>query len=177
MLLKIFSGLSSKFKFGLQVCFFVTLLFSACTTTSELKNRQDFDYYGNSLNRNIGDSNDPNSIAYFEQRIGNKIYFESNDYELTQDGIQTANNQIDWISLCPRKHKILIEGHCDERGTREHNIALGERRAFEVKKYFIQNGIGSEKISIISYGKERPEVFSSDEEAWRLNRRAVIILE
>jgi hypothetical protein len=75
MLIKILSKLSPGSKIYLQICFFGSLLFSACTTTSDLKN-QDVDYYGDSLNRNIGNINDPDSIAYFEQKIGDKIYFE-----------------------------------------------------------------------------------------------------
>jgi peptidoglycan-associated lipoprotein len=164
-----------RFKYTLQILSFSALLFSACTTTKDIRN-ENFDYYGNNLNRNIGDVSDPSSIAYFEQNIGNKIYFETNDHELTQEAIEAAENQMHWLASKPQ-YKVIIEGHCDERGTREHNIALGERRAFELKKYFIQNGIQSGKISVISYGKEKPEVFGSNEETWRLNRRAVIILE
>lgn len=167
--------LIKKFQNILQIFSFSILFFSACTTTKSMDS-ENFDYYGNNLNRNIGNAQDPASIAYFEQNIGNKIYFETNGHELTEMGFETANHQIHWLSSKPH-YKIVIEGHCDERGTREHNIALGERRAFEVKKYFTQNGIQSDKISVISYGKEKQEVFGLNEEAWKLNRRAVIFLE
>jgi peptidoglycan-associated lipoprotein len=175
MIFKKSLNFSKNFKIILQIFFISSLFLSACTTTKGLKNN-DVDYYGNSLYRNIGDPNDPSSIAYFEQSIGNKIYFDLDDDCLNREAQEIADSQISWI-LRNQPSKIVIEGHCDERGTTEYNIALSERRAYEVQKYFVKNGVDVRKISIIPYGKERPEVLGSSEETWRLNRRAVIVLE
>lgn len=73
--------------------------------------------------------------------------------------------------------KVIIEGHCDERGTREYNIALGERRAMAAKKYLIGKGINASRIKVISYGKERPAFIGSGEDIWAKNRRAVTVVE
>ena len=84
------------------------------------------------------------------------------------------NEQIVWLHNNPSA-MIVIEGHCDERGTREYNLALGEKRANAVKDYMMANGIEAGRIRTISYGKERPDVFGSTEDAWSKNRRSVTI--
>ncbi len=170
-------NLFKKNNLFLQIIFILFIL-SACTTTKKGGGVfGDNDYMDDIYRSNLGDINDINSIAYFENKIGNKIYFDLNEYELNSESISLLNSKILWIQKHPNYKKIIIEGHCDERGTREYNIALGEKRAFEIKKYLINNGLNNHKISIISYGKEKPDVIGSYEEAFSMNRRGVIILE
>ena len=88
---------------------------------------------------------------------------------------QTLTHQAEWLKQYS-KVNVTVEGHCDERGTREYNLALGERRAAAAKKYLVGTGIAANRISTISYGKERPAVIGSDESAWSQNRRAVTVV-
>ncbi len=109
-----------------------------------------------------------------EHTVGDRVLFDLDSSQLTAEAQQTLNAQAAWL----KQHSnlsITIEGHCDERGTREYNIALGERRATAAKKYLVGLGIPSSRISTISYGKERPAVVGSDESAWSQNRRAVSV--
>ncbi|NCB49334.1 MAG: peptidoglycan-associated lipoprotein Pal [Alphaproteobacteria bacterium] len=108
----------------------------------------------------------------FESDVDDIVFFSFNQYDLSKDSLDTLKTQIDWLKDHP-KALVLIEGHADERGTREYNLALGERRAESIVQYLIANGISSARIKLISYGKERPMVSGSNEEAWSKNRRAV----
>lgn len=105
-----------------------------------------------------------------------RVFFGYDSAELTADARTSLDRQIDWL-----KHysnvKLVVEGHCDERGTREYNLALGERRATAVKNYLILNGVSSSRVRTISYGKERPEVVGNGESSWRLNRRGVLSVQ
>lgn len=103
------------------------------------------------------------------------IYFDFDKYELTSEARETLAEQARILKSNP-KVKLLIEGHCDERGTIEYNLALGERRANAVKKYFLNYGLLPERFSIISYGKEKPLDSRHTEEAWAQNRRAVFVI-
>lgn len=161
--------------FIMQALFFICLLLSSCTT-AKIQDHNYGDFYTNNESQYYGEISDPNSIAYFNKQIGNKVYFDINEDILSENSRQILFEQAGWIKNHPY-YKIIIEGHGDDRGTREYNIALGERRAFEVKKYLIANGIDSKKISTISYGKENPEVFGHTESAWQLNRRAVTLVK
>lgn len=117
---------------------------------------------------------DSNShIDQFEREVGDRVFFTFNSSNLSSEAKQTLTRQAIWLN----DHKlfnITIEGHCDERGTREYNIALGERRAHSVKNFLVEHGLDTNRMETISYGKERPAVIGSNEEAWRQNRRAVI---
>jgi len=105
-----------------------------------------------------------------------KVYFAFDSSSISNADIEVLVKQAAWI----QNHSdvdFAVEGHCDDRGTREYNLALGERRANAVKKYLVnQAGINSDKITTISYGKERPAVLGSTEEVWALNRRAVTVV-
>ena len=103
-----------------------------------------------------------------------KIYFDYNEYNIEQIAEETLNLQATWMDENPTKF-ILVEGHCDERGTREYNLALGERRANAVKDYLMTYGISGSRISVISYGKERPVDSGSNPLAWSKNRRSVTV--
>ena len=104
------------------------------------------------------------------------IFFDYDQYLLTEGAQNILQKNAEWLRSHPQA-RILIEGHCDERGTVEYNLALGERRAQSVKDYLLNLGISSDRISMISYGKEKPFVVSHSEEAWAQNRRAHFLLQ
>src|SRR5579864_1556444 len=103
---------------------------------------------------------------------GDRVFFEYDRSDISSEGRQILQRQADWLKRYANV-AVTIEGHCDERGTREYNLALGERRAQAVKNVLVALGIPASRISTISYGKERPEVPGSTEEAYAQNRRAV----
>jgi len=108
-------------------------------------------------------------------QIGDRVFFEFNSSELDAESRETLTRQALWMKKYG-KIKITVEGHCDERGTREYNIALGERRAMAAKNYIVAEGVKASRVKTISYGKERPAAEGHDEEAWAQNRRAVTII-
>jgi peptidoglycan-associated lipoprotein len=109
------------------------------------------------------------------QNVGDRVFFETDSSSLTSDAQHTLEKQSEWLKQYTSV-KVTVEGHCDERGTREYNLALGERRAAAAKKYLVSLGIDSKRVTTISYGKERPAVIGNDESAWSQNRRAVTVL-
>ena len=117
---------------------------------------------------------DTKMTTRFNKAVSPIIYFDFNVASLNAAAMDILNEQITWLQNNPSA-MIVVEGHCDERGTREYNLALGEKRANAVKDYMIAKGIDSARIRTISYGKERPDVFGSTEDAWAKNRRAVTI--
>ena len=105
-------------------------------------------------------------------KVGDRVFFEFDSSELTVDAQATLDAQAAWLAQYPDTN-ITIEGHADERGTREYNLALGDKRAFAVYSYLAQAGIDTNRMEYISWGKERPEVVGSDETAYSQNRRGV----
>jgi peptidoglycan-associated lipoprotein len=116
------------------------------------------------------------SVEEFTQTVGDRVFFGYDRYDLTAEAQAQLQKQATWLKTYPQ-YKFVVEGHCDERGTREYNLALGERRATAVKNYLIALGIDANRIQTISYGKERPAVLGSNEAAWAQNRRGVIVLQ
>jgi peptidoglycan-associated lipoprotein len=116
----------------------------------------------------------PGSAAEFVQNVGDRVFFGYDSYELTTDAQATLERQATWLKTYPAV-TIVVEGHCDERGTREYNLALGERRAAAVANYLVALGVDPNRIQTISYGKERPAVDGHDETAWSQNRRGVTV--
>ncbi len=108
--------------------------------------------------------------------VGDRVFFGYDQYDITTEGRDTLNRQATWLQQYPNV-RITIEGHADERGTREYNLALGERRANAVKNYLVALGVAGSRITTISYGKERPAVPTSDETSWAQNRRGVTVVE
>tara|TARA_B100000674_G_C37542731_1_gene779139 strand:- start:60 stop:584 length:525 start_codon:yes stop_codon:yes gene_type:complete len=107
--------------------------------------------------------------------VGDRVFFGYDSSELDSDALELLQDQVAWL----KQHSnvsVTIEGHCDERGTREYNLALGEKRAQAVKNYLIGLGINPDRVSTISYGKERPAVVGSNDGAWAQNRRSVTIV-
>ena len=95
---------------------------------------------------------------------------------LSDNAVEVLNTQVKWLKD-HKKVNVIVQGYCDERGTREYNLALGERRANAVKQYLVSQGIAADRISVISYGKERPAVLGNNEAAWAQNRRAVTVVK
>ncbi|UYN93490.1 MAG: peptidoglycan-associated lipoprotein Pal [Enhydrobacter sp.] len=118
----------------------------------------------------------PGSVADFRQNVGDRVFFDTDQSVIRPDGRETLNRQAEWLKKYTN-YQIIIEGHCDERGTREYNLALGERRANASRQYLIAQGIPAQRIKTISYGKERPDPVGSDEGAWARNRRAITALQ
>lgn len=104
-----------------------------------------------------------------------RVLFDTDSYSLSQEAKQILAAQAAWLN-CHPEVSFLVEGHCDERGTRDYNLALGDRRAGAVANFLTSKGISPARVSTISYGKERPEATGSDELAWAKNRRAVSIV-
>ncbi|HZQ01320.1 MAG TPA: peptidoglycan-associated lipoprotein Pal [Reyranella sp.] len=118
----------------------------------------------------------PGSVADFQQNVGDRVYFDFDQSTVRPDGRPTLDKQAAWLKKYGN-YQITIEGKCDERGTREYNLALGERRANAVRQYLIAQGLPAARIKTISYGKERPEVVGSDEGAWARNRVGITTLQ
>ncbi|MDP1975796.1 MAG: peptidoglycan-associated lipoprotein Pal [Alphaproteobacteria bacterium] len=117
----------------------------------------------------------PGSIEDFRVNVGDRVFFGYNHQGLTPAARETLERQAGWLKQYADV-KVIIEGHCDERGTREYNLALGERRAHASKHYLISLGIPASRIQTLSFGKDKPENPASNEEAWSQNRRAVTII-
>lgn len=111
----------------------------------------------------------PGSLADFRVNVGERVYFDLDQSRLDVDDREILKRQAAWLQSYPEA-RILVAGNCDERGTREYNLALGERRAATVKDYLVSLGVDSSRIDTISYGKERPIAEGSNERAWALNR-------
>ena len=109
-------------------------------------------------------------------KVGDRVLFGYDSSELDDEDRSILDNQGKFLNQNPSL-KVTIEGHCDERGTREYNLALGEKRASAVKDYLISVGINSDRISVVSYGKERPQVLGSNKAAWSMNRRSVTSID
>jgi peptidoglycan-associated lipoprotein len=106
--------------------------------------------------------------------VADRIYFDTSQSNVDAEDAAVLDSQIAWLNRYPNK-RIVIEGHCDERGTRDYNLALGARRANAAKNYLVARGVNPARIQTISYGKERPEAMGSDAESWARNRRAVTV--
>lgn len=117
----------------------------------------------------------PGSVEEFNQSIGDRVFFDTDRFDLTGDDQAQLQKQAAWLVKYPN-YKVTVEGHADERGTREYNLALGERRANSAANYLIALGVDKARVTAISYGKERPAVEGQDEAAWSQNRRAVTAL-
>jgi len=117
----------------------------------------------------------PGSAEDFLVNVGDRMFFDFDKYNIRSDQVPTMERQAAWLKQFPQV-TIRIEGHADERGTREYNLALGERRANATRDFLISLGVDPGRIEIISYGKERPAVLGSNEQAWAQNRRSVTVI-
>jgi len=117
----------------------------------------------------------PGSAQDFVVNVGDRVWFQVDSSELTQQSTATLEKQAQWLRAYPQ-YAFTIEGHADERGTREYNIALGARRAQAVRDYLASRGIQAHRMRTISYGKERPVAVCNDISCWSQNRRSVTVL-
>ena len=112
------------------------------------------------------------STDYFKQVVGNTVIFDLDQYTLTTSSQRILKSQAAWLSQNPGR-SVVVEGHCDERGTREYNLGLGDRRANSVKGYLVSLGVAPSRVRTVSYGKERPLCVASNESCWSKNRRGI----
>ena len=117
----------------------------------------------------------PGSQADFVANVAaDRVFFDTDQYDIDTEDRTTLESQARWLQQYPQV-RVTIEGHADERGTRDYNLGLGERRANAAKNYLASLGVSADRISTISYGKERPDALGSDESSWARNRRAVTV--
>lgn len=147
--------------------FAVLLLVSACETG--------MDDGAGGANGGMGGPATPGSTRDFVENVGDRVFFALDSSSLTSEGRATLDKQTAWLKKYGST-KLTVEGHADERGTREYNLALGERRALAVKNYLTAAGIEASRLTTISYGKERPAVVGNTEAAYSQNRRGVTVV-
>jgi len=153
-----------------------TFLLAACETASQVSGDSASTSASNTASSSSASSSAADKTPSEKlAQVGDTVNFDFDSAELTVSARSTLNRQAAFLSLNPDL-MIVIEGHADERGTREYNLALGDRRATAVRDYLVAKGINSARVRTVSYGKERPAVAGSDEAAWAKNRRAATVL-
>ena len=152
----------------LHVVRFAAVLAAALAISACAKNAED-------AQANAAGQATPGSQQDFVVNVGDRVFFESDQTDLSPQAIATLDKQAQWLQTYNR-YSFTIEGHADERGTREYNIALGARRAQSVRSYLASRGIDANRMRTISYGKERPVAVCNDISCWSQNRRAVTVL-
>jgi peptidoglycan-associated lipoprotein len=125
---------------------------------------------------NAGAMATPGSQQDFVVNVGDRVFFDTDSSELTPQSRATLDKQAQWLNTYSQYGQFTVEGHADERGTREYNLALGARRAQTVRDYLVARGVAANRIRTISYGKERPVAVCDDISCWSQNRRAVTVL-
>ncbi|HEY7990820.1 MAG TPA: peptidoglycan-associated lipoprotein Pal [Stellaceae bacterium] len=130
---------------------------------------------GGASNAPVASNVVPGSKQDFQQNVGDRVFFEFNESNITPEGRATLQKQAEWLKRY-NNVTITVEGHCDDRGTREYNLALGERRAAAVKRTLVALGVPGNRVAVISYGKERPIVVGDNEDAWRQNRVGISVI-
>jgi peptidoglycan-associated lipoprotein len=123
----------------------------------------------------LGDPSDPRSVAYFNQTVGDRVFFAVDQHTLSDEARQTLTNQALWLMENP-EYAATIEGHADEQGTAEYNRNLSQRRADAARTFIVSQGIAASRLNVIAWGKERPIAVCSTEDCYAQNRRAVTIL-
>jgi len=165
-----------------------TVLFAACETASNVSGESASTSASNTASSSASSAASSSSAAASEStaaveqtdaeklaEVGNTVYFDFDSSELSAEAKMTLNRQAAFLNVNPTL-VIVVEGHADERGTREYNLALGDRRATAVRDYLLAKGLNSARVRTVSYGKERPAVEGSTEAAWSKNRRAATVL-
>ena len=147
---------------------FLVLMFSFVLSACATKTKQ----LGSQLQGDVYTGTD--TVEYLAKGVPDRVFFATNESVLTTRSRDTLRKQAAWLRKNPSIN-VVLEGHADERGTREYNLALGERRANAAKDYLMTYGVSSSRISVISYGKERPVDSGSNPLAWSKNRRSVTV--
>lgn len=149
----------------------VAVLLAAALAVSACASQQ-----ADNAQANAGAAAAPGSQQDFVVNVGDRVFFETDSSELTTQSRATLDKQAQWLTTYAQYSQFTVEGHADERGTREYNIALGARRAQAVRDYLVSRGIAAQRMRTISYGKERPVAVCNDISCWSQNRRAVTLL-
>ena len=160
-------------KFSKTVIVLAALALSACTSADRFG--PGGPGAGGADGAFAGSINDPTSPAYFNATIGDRVLFAVDQSTLTFEAQQILDGQAQWL-LTNGEYSALVEGHADEQGTREYNLALGARRASAVQNYLISKGVAPGRVRTISYGKERPIEICSEEACYAQNRRSVTVI-
>ena len=155
--------ISNKIFKNIILAFAVSFLLSACATQKKMDSQMQGDVYTGT-----------ETVEYLASGVPDRVFFATNESVLTTASRDTLRKQAAWLRKNPDIN-VVLEGHADERGTREYNLALGERRANAAKDYLMTYGISSDRISVLSYGKERPVDSGSSPLAWSKNRRSVTV--
>jgi len=130
---------------------------------------------GDRRRRAAGGAQAANTVEYFNVVVGDRVFFDTARHELTPEAQQVLSKQAQWFAANAGTTAV-IEGHADERGTREYNLALGARRSNSVRAFLASQGVESSRLRSISYGKERPVGLGSDPQSWAQNRRSVTVI-
>ena len=155
--------ISNKIFKNIILAFAVSFLLSACATQKKMDSQMQGDVYTGT-----------ETVEYLASGVPDRVFFATNESVLTTASRDTLRKQAAWLRKNPDIN-VVLEGHADERGTREYNLALGERRANSAKDYLMTYGISENRISVISYGKERPVDSGSNPLSWSKNRRSVTV--
>ncbi|ABV73905.1 guanylate kinase [Rickettsia canadensis str. McKiel] len=152
-------------KTKITLAFLALFVLAGCNTT---KKAPQFD-------SGVNQGEEISLMKDFEKHAGNAVWFDFDSSDLSPKAKEELERQACWLLKHPEV-KATVEGHCDERGTREYNLGLGERRAAAAKKFLAHKGIDNNRLNIISYGKDRPAMMGNTEEAFAYNRRAVTVI-
>ena len=161
-------------KFGFYFYAILIIFFGGCSQNASTQFSTN-DNLNSSSAKFEGDVSDPGSIAFFKNNVGDRVLFSIDQSDIDQSGKDILLAQVDWLQA-NSDYKIIIEGHADERGTREYNLALGARRANSAREFLVSRGIESSRIQTVSFGKERPVELCSNENCYSENRRAVSVV-
>ena len=151
------------------------LALAACSNPDRFDNGTGADMNNSGMAGMAGSASDPSSPLYFQQTVGDRVLFAVDQSTLSSEAQATLDGQAQWL-LTNTDYSAVIEGHADEQGTREYNLALGARRANAVQEYLVSRGIAGNRLKVVSYGKERPIELCSDEACYSKNRRAVTVI-
>ncbi|MEI3853133.1 MULTISPECIES: peptidoglycan-associated lipoprotein Pal [Ensifer] len=153
----------------LMIALVMTLAIAGCASKKNMPNN------ANELGLGGAGAATPGSQQDFTVNVGDRIFFDTDSTSIRADAQQTLARQAQWLAKYPN-YAITIEGHADERGTREYNLALGARRAASTRDYLVSQGVPANRMKTISYGKEKPVAVCDDISCWSQNRRAVTVL-
>ena len=151
------------------------LTLAACSNNDMFGGEDQYNSGNSGTGVEAGSVSDPTSIAHFQQVVGDRVLFEVDQSTLSEQGRLTVLSQANWLMANP-EYTAVIEGHADEQGTREYNLALGARRASAVRELMVAQGVAGNRLRTVSYGKERPIEICSEESCYAQNRRAVTVL-
>ncbi|MBO6903223.1 MAG: peptidoglycan-associated lipoprotein Pal [Rhizobiaceae bacterium] len=157
----------SSTRLPVMIALAAVLAVAGCASRNQVPN--------NAAELGLGGANTPGSSQDFTVNVGDRIFFDTDSSAIRADAQATLARQAQWLNQYPN-YAITVEGHADERGTREYNLALGARRAAAARDFLVSRGVAAARINTITYGKERPVAVCDDISCWSQNRRAVTVL-